>query len=245
MSARRFKPVASEDKTFAAFQSSRGHRSMLPVVAERFREECFVAAVGNDLGSSSHEGATLAAETAIWGYQHIRKRQYYWEDRRLFMKRIVKTVNLRLFQLQKDDARYKHRLFRSELVVAMTGERKMWCGLVGRGGMWRLRHGKITHALSSMKTFASLGLQRKTPQSLFTSIAFAPGDVVILTTKDIEGTLMQKVIDQVLQTSPESEQALQACTSQLHEYMAPFIDEAFGCWVIARVVVEKAVLQLT
>src|SRR3989304_8104996 len=62
-----------------------------------FSDECFVVADGvSDIHGEA--AAKLAADTAIWGYKHVRQRPFYWADKRRLLKRIFRSSNLTLWQ---------------------------------------------------------------------------------------------------------------------------------------------------
>ena len=209
------------------------------IVRSNFRDECFVIACG-----ASHEGASLAAETGTWSYEHIRKRPYYWEDKRLFMKRIVKTVNLRLFQLQKDPHYVKEQL-RSEFIVVMTSEKKLWAGSVGSGSVWRIRNGEVANILTSPAALIPLGTQRKPPNSSFQAETFFPGDMVVLFTALFEKEGAQQILSHVFSVHPRSKEALETAANTLIETLTKSYTEAFGCWILVRVPITRQILHLT
>src|SRR3990167_107090 len=94
-----------------------------------FNDECFVVADG--VGGIPHGevASQLASETAIWAFKHIRQHPYYWEDKKLFMKRIFRSTNLAVWQKRREFG-FEEGLA-TTLLVCIMGEMRYWIGSVG------------------------------------------------------------------------------------------------------------------
>ncbi len=106
-----------------------------------FKDECFVVTDG--VGSLPHPevAAKLAAETAIWGYKHIRQRPFYWADKKLFLKRIFRSANIAVWQ-KKRERGFSEGLA-TTLATVIVGTNSIWAGSVGDTGILLYREGLI------------------------------------------------------------------------------------------------------
>lgn len=148
-----------------------------------FNDECFVLAEG--VGSIPHGdvASKLAAETALWGYKHIRQHRYYWLDKKLFMKRIFRSTNMTVWQKRREKG-FEDGLA-TTLFVCMIGDKTYWLGYAGESSAWLIREGvqsKLTRDVSPYdgKQKGILGLKRLGLASEYASGQFKIGDVLIL-----------------------------------------------------------------
>lgn len=185
-----------------------------------YRDECFVLADG--VGGMPHGdvAARLAVETAIWGYKLIRQRHYYWQDKKLFMKRIFRSSNIAVFKKQKE-SEYRDGLA-TTLVVLMMGTRTFWLGGVGDSCAFLYRnasikkltvddideHGLLTKALGTSRY--GLVPQYKTDESL-------PDDTLLLATDGVSAFVPEKDMKKILDKTDTTKQSLQAAAEELLE----------------------------
>jgi serine/threonine protein phosphatase PrpC len=93
-----------------------------------FNDECFVVTDGHRMARGD-VASTLAAETAIWGYKHVRHRPDYWSEKQLLVRRIFRSTNLAIWQKHREPG-FEEGL-QTTLSVAIIGPNKIWVGSVG------------------------------------------------------------------------------------------------------------------
>lgn len=146
-----------------------------------FNDECFVITDGVDELSHPDVAARLGAETAIWGYKHIRQRPFYWADKKKFLKRIFRSANIAVWQ--------KRREFGFEagvattLSVAIVGTQKVWIGTVGDSSVFLYRDGLID--LLTPSDTDALGMRRLGLVPHIAIERFLTGDILILATDGV------------------------------------------------------------
>lgn len=106
-----------------------------PECVENIGTECIVLAQG--VGAHAAVASRLACHTAIWAYQQIRQKSYYWDDKKLLLQRIFRTTALTLWQ-KKRETGFSSGIFAS-LLVALATNTHMWIGYVGELGIIHLR----------------------------------------------------------------------------------------------------------
>lgn len=106
-----------------------GERSQQEDNLVTFSTDC--VAIADGVGGMPHGdvAAKLASETAVWGYKHIRLRPFYWADKKLFIKRIFRSVNISVWQKQRETG-FEDGMA-TTLLVLMIGVKTMWFGSVG------------------------------------------------------------------------------------------------------------------
>jgi len=148
-----------------------------------FNDECFVLADG--VGSMPHGevAAKFASETALWAYKHIRQHRYYWQDKKLFMKRIFRSTNLALWQKQRE-AGFEEG-FATSLTVLLVGAKQYWLGSAGPSNAWFIHKSsmkKLTVETSIYDTYKDvLGMRRLGLIPMYKTDALSPSDVLIMT----------------------------------------------------------------
>lgn len=125
---------------FSADQSFGGRVKQEDYFAH-FTDECFVVADGVSGIPHGEVASKLAAETAVWGYKHVRQRKFYWADKKLFLKRIFRSSNLSVWQKQREYG-YEQGLL-TTLVVAIIGAQNVWIGSVGDTGAFLYHNGEV------------------------------------------------------------------------------------------------------
>lgn len=153
-----------------------------------FNDECFVVADG--VGGLPHGdvAARLGAETAIWGYKHVRERPFYWADKKLFLKRIFRSSNLAVWQKRREYG-FEAGLA-STLTVAIVGVQNIWVGSVGDSGILLYRDGLIdfltpTDLDETGRLTNALGLKRLGLVPHIAVEKFIPRDVLLLATDGV------------------------------------------------------------
>ena len=104
-------------------------------------DECFIIADGVEGLPHATEAEALARETALWAYTLVRQRNCYWQKKLLFLKRIFRSTNLRLWQKCRDPG-FDAGLA-SALMVLMTIKDSFWVGSAGNCNSFLFRDGLI------------------------------------------------------------------------------------------------------
>jgi serine/threonine protein phosphatase PrpC len=128
---------------------------------DHYKDECFAVAKGNQDLPNADLGSRLAAETALWGYRQIRLRPFYWQDKKLLLNRIFRSVNMTLWQKRRETGFTKG--VESTLGVVIFGPHKVWLGAMGDCPIYIFRNGQIVDELSSklnIHKFNCLGRDR-------------------------------------------------------------------------------------
>lgn len=216
-------PIAvklKEPKTTIIFSSRQlqGTRDVQEDYVLHFNDECF--AVADGLGGMPHgeTAAGLAVETAVWAYKHVRNRPFYWDDKKLFMKRIFRSSNLRIWQKQKEDGFTDGMA--TTLLVMIVGKYNYWIGSAGDTSAWRVRNGSIKPLTQADRNergsiIKALGLKRLGLIPQFVSERFLPNDIVILATDGITDVVSSDEIVSIVGKGDGSEQALSEKTASL------------------------------
>lgn len=148
-----------------------------------FNDECFVLADG--VGSMPHGAVAskFACETAIWAYKHIRQHRYYWQDKKLFMKRIFRSTNLAVWQKRREVG-FEDGLATS-LMVLIVGAKHFWLGCSGPSSAWFFHGSSMTKLTPEISTYNAhkdvLGIRRLGLVPLYTTAVFGSSDVIIMT----------------------------------------------------------------
>lgn len=179
--ALKIKP-SRETVVFAAGQRN-GAQSVQEDYFLNFNDECFVLADG--VGSMPHGevASKFACETAIWAYKHIRQHRYYWQDKKLFMKRIFRSTNLAVWQKQREVGFEEG--FATSLMVLIVGVKHYWLGCSGPSSAW-LIHGssmtKLTPEINIYEAYKDvLGIRRLGLIPMYKTAELASSDVLIMT----------------------------------------------------------------
>lgn len=107
-----------------------------------FEDECFVMADG--VGGMPHGdiASSLAVDTALWGYKHIRLRRFYWAGKTLFIKRIFRTTNLTVWQKHRETG-FENGMA-TTMTVVLCGAKTLWIGNVGDSRAYIFRKNRMT-----------------------------------------------------------------------------------------------------
>ncbi len=195
---------------FAGLQAQ-GNRENQEDFYAHFNDECFVVADG--VGGMPHGevAARLAVETAIWGYKEIRLRETYWSQKRFFLNRIFRSVNIAVWQKHRESG-FTGGLA-STLLVLITGPRNFFLGSAGDSSAFLYREGKttkITHddVDETGNLTKVVGLERfgMVPQVFIDR--FEIDDTLLLATDGIGNFVNTDELNKILETNGSTEESL-------------------------------------
>jgi len=120
-----------------------GYKALLPLQEthptnriSEFQSE-FIALVHGASVKYAYVAAEIASETAVWGYKEIRRRQCYWMDKKKLLERIIRTMNISLWQKHKDK-KYEAGLF-VDGVCCIIGRKSVWVSVFGDATVLEIR----------------------------------------------------------------------------------------------------------
>jgi serine/threonine protein phosphatase PrpC len=130
-----------KDVLVYAWGQKKGTRKSQEDYVANLGDECFIVTDG--VGGMPHgkTAAIFTAETALWGYKHIRLRRFYWADKRLLVKRIFRSSNIALWQKRGEHGFEKG--LATTLSIVIVGGQKIWVGSVGDTRIILYRDGLI------------------------------------------------------------------------------------------------------
>jgi serine/threonine protein phosphatase PrpC len=104
-------------------------------------DECFIITDG--VASLPHvkEAEKLTRETALWAYNMVRQRPFYWGEKLRFLKRIFRSTNLTLWQKRRDPG-FDAGLGSALIVLIAIGD-YFWLGSAGNCNSFLFRDGLI------------------------------------------------------------------------------------------------------
>lgn len=143
----------------------------------------FFSLVHGTVFTTAPTAAKLAVDTSLWGYEQIRRRKYYWLDRKKLLKRILRTTNIALYQKQREP-KYALGAY-VEGVLCIAGTRAAWVGCVGKGSMYELRTSGERRIMGYFNEEQhndtdALGKDRYHWPSQESNLPFQEGDIMIL-----------------------------------------------------------------
>jgi serine/threonine protein phosphatase PrpC len=176
-----------------------------------FNDECVVVSDGVSETARADIASELASETAIWGYKHIRQRPFYWADKKLFLKRIFRSVNMTIWQKQREHG-FEQGLA-TTLSVAMIGTHALWVGSVGDTGILLFREGLIdvltppdVDELGRLTNW--LGKKRLGLVPHIAVEKFLPGDILLLATDGVLNHVSEDQLRATFEVSGSSTDSL-------------------------------------
>jgi len=104
-------------------------------------DECFIIADGYSGLPHAKEAEQLTRETALWAYNMVRQRPFYWKEKLSFLKRIFRSTNLTLWQKRRDPG-FDAGLA-SALMVLIAMNDYFWLGSAGNCNSFLIRDGLI------------------------------------------------------------------------------------------------------
>lgn len=184
-----------------------------------YNDECFTIADGVGGLPNGGVASRLACETALWAYRHVRTRPYYWDDKRLFLKRIFRTTNITLWQKQREIG-FEGGMA-TTLITCIMGEKSFWAGGVGDSRIYHLGDaGKLTSLFPddvdpSGKLTNALGTSRYGLVPHVVAKPFSHRDVVLLVTDGISRYIDEDVLAKQLATCGETTQSLTSTVEEI------------------------------
>ena len=203
---------------FAASQAQ-GERDTQEDYFANYNDQCFALADG--VGGQPHGevAAKLACETAVWAYKHVRLRPFYWDDKKLFLKRIFRSTNIALWQKQREIGFEDG--FATTLISLIIGENSFWVGGVGDS---RIYHLNETGTLSSLlpddtdpsgKLTNALGIRRYGLVPHVVAKQFGRQDVLMLVTDGITRYIDETLLTKQLSMCGETTGSLSATVEEV------------------------------
>ncbi|MEK7065495.1 MAG: protein phosphatase 2C domain-containing protein [Patescibacteria group bacterium] len=203
---------------FAASQRQ-GTRPTQEDYFANYNDECFALADG--LGGLPHGevASKLACETALWAYQHVRLRPFYWADKKLFLKRIFRSTNITLWQKQREKG--LEGGMATTLITCIVGEKSFWAGGVGDSRLYHLDStGKLTSLFpddtdSSGRLTNALGANRYGLVPHVAAKYFSRNDCLLLTTDGVSRYTDEKFLAKQLALCGETTQSLSSSVEEI------------------------------
>jgi len=106
-----------------------------------FHDECFIIADGYPGLPHAAEAERLTRQTALWAYNTVRQRPFYWGEKLKFLKRMFRSTNLTLWQKRRDQG-FDSGLA-SALMVLIVINDYFWVGSAGNCNSFLYRDGLI------------------------------------------------------------------------------------------------------
>ena len=212
--------ILKQPKDIILFASSEfiGDRQKQEDSFLNFKDECFALADG--VGGMPHGdvAAKLAVESAIWGYKLIRQRHTYWQDKKLFIKRIFRSANITVLQKQRE-AGFSDGLA-TTLVVLIMGDRIFWLGSVGDTSAFLYRNEiltKLTAPDIDEQGYLTkvLGTDRYGLVPQFITDRSLPEDIMLLVTDGVTNFVSQEQMVTILEKSGQTQRSIQEATDTL------------------------------
>lgn len=202
---------------FAASQLQ-GEREAQEDFFLNYNDECFVITDG--VGGMPHGevASRLAAETAIWGYKHIRQRPMYWIDKKKLLRRIVRSTNLTIWQKKREPG-YETGLHTTLLVCIVTPD-KFFIGSVGDSSAFLYRDGLIDVLTTTDRDEAgrltkALGTQRLGLVPQIRVERFLPGDLVMMASDGVADYVSEDAMRRVFDHTGDDSQSLESAAEHL------------------------------
>lgn len=104
-------------------------------------DECFIITDGYPGLPHAKVAEQLTRETALWAYNVVRQRPFYWREKLGLLKRIFRSTNLTLWQKRRDPG-YEAGLA-SALMVLIVINDYFWIGSAGNCNSFLFRDGLI------------------------------------------------------------------------------------------------------
>lgn len=176
-----------------------------------FRDECIVLTDGIVTTEHAAVSARLAADTAIWGYKHIRTRPFYWINKELLMRRIFRSVNMTLWQKHKEPA-FCSGVF-SSMAVVIISTQKVWIATTGTCRVLLYREGLIDLLTQpdvdeDGHITSALGMRRLGLVPRIRTETLVPGDMLLLLSDSVFQTLSEDQIRAACEVSGETNDSL-------------------------------------
>ncbi len=183
-------------------------------------DECFIIADGYPGLPHAAEAETLTHQTALWAYNMVRQRPFYWKEKLSFLKRIFRSTNLTLWQKRRDPG-YEAGLA-SALMVLMVIRDYFWLGSAGNCNSFLFRDGLIDILTSrdvdseGMLTRA-VGFSRKQLIPVTHSEKFLENDIILLASDSVANYVSEDEMRNVLESVTSTKESLNDAVDKLIE----------------------------
>ncbi len=184
------------------------------------QDECFIIADG--VASLPHAGIAeqLTRETALWAYTMVRQRRFYWREKPLFLKRIFRSTNLRLWQKRRDKG-FDAGLA-SAITVLIVIDDYFWIGSAGNCNSFLFRDGLIDILTKrdvdsdGMITKAA-GFSRKQLIPSMHSEKLLENDIILIASDSIANFVSEDEMRAILEDVGTTTESLQIAVDSLIE----------------------------
>lgn len=205
---------------FAASQRQ-GERSTQEDYFANYNDQCFTVADGVSGLPNGEVAAKLACETAIWAYKHVRLRPFYWDDKKLFLKRIFRSTNITLWQKRREQG-FGEGLA-TTLMTCIIGDKSFWVGGVGDSHAYQLtKKGELVSLLPddvdpSGKLTRVMGANRYGLVPHVVGREFFEGDTILLVTDGIWRVVSQAQITSLVKECGRTSSSLTSTVEEILE----------------------------
>lgn len=238
---------STKETTIFAVSQRQGSRPHQEDHWAHFGDECFALADG--VGGMPHGAvaARLAADTAIWAYQHVRQRRFYWQDKKLLLARIFRTANICIWQKRRETG-FEQGLA-TTLLVCITGTRTFWAGGVGDSCIYLWREGIFAKLIDEdIDEYGyltkALGITRYGLAPNYYSDRFIANDVIVMVSDGVSNYLSEDKIKTMIEASGNTLEEVSTTAQKLLEAAAAMGSrDNMTAGVIKRVATPLAALS--
>jgi serine/threonine protein phosphatase PrpC len=183
-------------------------------------DECFIITDGVENLPHANEAEQLTRETALWAYNVVRQRPFYWGEKLRFLKRIFRSTNLTLWQKRRDPG-YDAGLGSALMVVFVIGD-YFWLGSAGNCNNFLFRDGLIDILTkrdvdSDGMLTKAVGFSRKQLIPAMRSEKLMENDIILLTTDSIANYASEDEMRGILEEAGTTHESLQMAVDKLIE----------------------------
>jgi serine/threonine protein phosphatase PrpC len=184
------------------------------------QDECFIIADGVVSLPHASVAEQLTRETALWAYTLVRQRPFYWREKSLFLKRIFRSTNLRLWQKRRDPG-FDAGLASALMVLLVIGD-SFWLGSAGNCNSFLFRDGLIDILTKrdvdedGMLTKA-VGFARKQLIPATHQEKLLENDIIVLATDSIANYVSEDDMRIILEGVGSTTESLQIAVDKLIE----------------------------
>lgn len=183
-------------------------------------DECFVIADGVPALPHAKKAEQLTRETALWAYNVVRQRPFYWREKLGLLKRIFRSTNLTLWQKRRDPG-YDAGLAAALMVLIVIGD-YFWFGSAGNCNSFLFRDGLIDILTprdvdnEGMLTKA-VGFARHQLIPAMHSEKLLENDMILLATDSIANFVSEDEMRGILEEVGETRESLAIAVDKLIE----------------------------
>jgi serine/threonine protein phosphatase PrpC len=181
-------------------------------------DECFIIADGYPGLPHAKEAEQLTCETALWAYNVVRQRPFYWGEKLRLLKRIFRSTNLTLWQKRRDPG-YDAGLASALTVLIAIGD-YFWLGSAGNCNSFLFRDGLIDVLTKrdvddeGMLTKA-VGFARKQLIPAMHSEKLLENDIILLATDSVINFVSEDQMRGILEEVGTTNESLQIAVDKL------------------------------